>query len=143
TLTLPVLANALLHADDDDWWGLPLHEKPTYLHLKKHEDGSYCRVPWGIGFGKALLADPILTFWMAAHDQAPELTARNGPVRDWLHEVTGVDRVWINAMAEVGDRFLEQSPTAFFYQPAKTAANKNVFVGALQLGLPTILDPAL
>src|SRR5690606_20691927 len=44
---------------------------------------------------------------------------------------------------EVGDRFLEQSPTAFFYQPAKTAANKNVFVGALQLGLPTTLDPAL
>jgi hypothetical protein len=73
---------------------------------------------------------------------APELTSRTGPVREWLTELTGVDRVWINAAAEATDRILEQSPTSIFWNPAKTAYQKDPLLGLAQAALPTVAEPA-
>lgn len=145
-LSLPMLANIAywaLHREDDDWWALPVQEKFSYIHLRKNPDGTFFRVPWGIGFAKAIFADPLIGLVLTAKEQAPELVTRTGPLSDWLTEVVGMDRVWANAGLEVGDRILEQSPTAFLWNPVKTAVNKDISTGLLQAALPPFLDPAL
>lgn len=105
--TIPALLNFARFHDDEDWKKMNYWDKFNYIHLSKNDDGTFNRLPWGIGMLSAIFKDfPIA---------AAQYASGNDPdaFREWVNQLIQQTPLQYLPVPKPGESDYKQSLTEY------------------------------